>query len=91
MIKKILDIIIQYHIVLITLVILGLFGYTLYKIQDISNPQVDPVYIESKRGSQPVATKLKIKDSVKSQIEQLQETPVNTQPGQLGTNDPFNP
>lgn len=91
MMKKIISIGIRYRVILITLAIFGLFGYTLYRIQQISNPRVDQSYIEAKRGTQPTSTKLKIKDSVKTQIEQLQETPINTQPGQLGTSDPFNP
>lgn len=91
MIQKALKFIVKYKTILICLLVLGMFGYTLWRVRVISNPVADPSYVEAKRSNQQNNTKLQVKDALRAQIEQLQEVPVNTQPGQLGTNDPFNP
>ena len=88
---KILKFVLQYRLVIICLIILLLFGYSLKQIQPISNPKSDENYLNSRRGSTVTTNQLQIKDEVRKQIEALQHTPVSTKPGRLGTSDPFNP
>ncbi|MBI4101051.1 hypothetical protein HY441_01080 [Candidatus Microgenomates bacterium] len=87
--KQVVELIKKYRLVLISLIILALFGYTLLKIQAISNPQPDSAYIRSQRKNQP--TKIEIKDELRKQLEQLVNTSVDVQPDALGNPDPFNP
>lgn len=86
----IIKFIIKYKIIIIWLVILAFFSITLLKLRAISNPSPDETYLESKQKSYQTDT-IRIKDSVRVEIEKLEDTPVNTTPGQTGTNDPFNP
>lgn len=87
--KQIIKYITQYHVAVIWVVLLGLFGFTLWKIQAISNPKPDPEYLKEKRLDQP--STIEIKDSLRAQLEELENTPVNTQPSNVGIGDPFNP
>lgn len=80
----------KYRIIIIWLAILLLFGIALVKLQAIVSPAADKAYVDAKT-KDIQNDRIQIKDSLKQQINQLQETPVNTQPGQLGTADPFNP
>lgn len=89
MIKKALAVLTKYRLVLIWLAILGVFGYTLLRLQAISNPQPNPDYIQKQQQNQ--TTKVEIKDSLRTQLEQLVETRVDTQSDKLGSPDPFNP
>lgn len=88
--EKILNYILKYKVIIIWLIILSLFGITLLKLQAISNPQPDNAYLEAKQQSYQT-DKIRVKDSVRNEIEKLEDTKVNTQPGQTGTPDPFNP
>lgn len=88
--QQLLNYLYKYRIILIWLGILVLFALSLVKLQAIVNPVADKAYVEAKT-KDIQSDRIQIKDSLKQQIEQLQETPVNTQPGQLGTADPFNP
>ena len=91
MIDKVLKILLPKRTVLIIVAIFGLFGYTLWHMQEVMNPRADQGYLNSKRNPANSNNKIQIKDSVKQQIEQLQDTPLNLQPGKLGKPDPFNP
>jgi hypothetical protein len=82
--------ILKYKIIIIWMIILSLFGLTLLKLQSINNPTPDDEYLKSKQQSYQT-DKIRIKDSVREEIEKLENIPVNTQPGQVGTSDPFNP
>ena len=79
----------RYKVVIIWVGLLGLFGYSLWKIQAISNPQPDPDYLKRQQQDQP--TKIEIKDSLRQQLENLEATPVDTRPDNVGNADPFNP
>ena len=87
--QKLLAAITRYRFPLILLVLAGLFGYSLFKLTAISNPAADPAYLQNQQKAQ--TTKLEIKDSLRTQLEQLVDTPVDTQPDSLGRPDPFNP
>ena len=90
LVRQLFQLIVKYHIILICLIILGLFGYSLGQLRSISNPQPDPAYLNSQQQvSQP--TKIQINDSLKTQIEQLEETPVDVTPNTIGKPDPFSP
>ncbi len=91
MIDKVLKFILRKRTILITLVICGLLGYTLWHMQAAMNPKADQNYLNSRRNPANSSNKIQIKDSIKQQIEQLQDTPLNLQPGKLGKPDPFNP
>lgn len=88
--ENLINHILKYKIIIIWLVILALFGLTLLKLRAINNPVPDDAYFESKQKSYQTDN-IRIKDTVREEIEKLKDTPVNTQPGQTGTNDPFNP
>jgi len=88
--KMALKLLKKYHLILIWLLVLFLFGYSLWRFQAITNPKPDEVYLKNKQQTAQ-DIKIQIKDDLKAQIEGLQNTPVNTQPAQLGTPDPFNP
>lgn len=85
-----INLVTKYRVILISVIILGLFGYTLLKLPAINNPQPDPAYINSQNKNAQV-TKIQIKDSLKQQLEKLQDTPVNVTPNAVGKPDPFNP
>ncbi len=87
--QKLLAGFIKYRLSLIWLLLLGLFGYSLFRLGAISNPAADPAYLKDQQKTQ--ATKFEIKDSLRSQLEQLVDTPVDTRPQGLGRPDPFNP
>lgn len=87
--KKYLDQILKYRFMLFSLIILGLFGFSLWKIQALSNPQPDPDYIRSQQTNQ--LQEIKIEDSLRQELESLVATPVDTEPENLGHPDPFNP
>ena len=88
--NQLLEVVIKYRFIIILLVLLGLFGYTLLRLQLISNPQPDPDYLRDKQ--QTFQTdKIQVKDSLRTQIEQLEATPVDVQADQVGRPDPFNP
>lgn len=89
-IQKFLRVLSQYRVVLVALIILGLFGYTLIRMLDISDPSIDPAYQNAQREKIETTT-IRIDDELRARIESLQDTPVNDQPSNLGTNDPFNP
>ena len=89
-VQKIVRLLSQYRVVLSALIILGLFGYTLIRMLDISDPNIDSSYQNSQREEIETAT-IRIDDELRERIESLQDTPVNDQPSNLGTNDPFNP
>ncbi len=90
MINKVINIIIKYRIIILWSFILLVFGLTLLKFRAISNPTPDDDYLQSKEQSYQT-DKIKIKDSVRKEIEKLEDTQINTDPGQVGTTDPFNP
>lgn len=87
--KKIANLLLKYRFILITVTVFLLFGFSLWKLQSISNPQPDPAYLEQKRQNLP--TKIEIKDSLRSSLENLENTPVDTQSENIGQGDPFNP
>ncbi len=79
----------KWRFVCFWLLVLVLFGYTLWRIQAISNPKPDQAYINSQQSQQ--ATKINIPDSLRAQLENSINTKVNVAPGSLGHHDPFNP
>ena len=87
--QKLLNIIIKYRLSLIWLILGGLFGYSLLQLTAISNPKADAAYLRNQQKSQ--TTELKVKDSLRTQLERLVDTPVDTEPEGLGRPDPFNP
>lgn len=89
-IQKLLRALSRYRVILVALIILGLFGYTLIRMLDISDPSIDASYQRTQR-EEIETTTIRIDDDLRARIESLQDTPVNDQPSDLGTNDPFNP
>lgn len=89
MIKKFVSLILKYQFFLFWLLILGVFGYSLWQIQRINQVKPDEAYMESQRKEQ--ITKITIKESLKTQLEQLIDTPIDIQPENTGRPDPFNP
>lgn len=87
--KKILAILNQYQFFMFWALMLGLFGYSLWQVQKISQPKADEAYVKSQQRDQ--ITTIQIKDSLRQQIEKLEDTPVDTTPNNVGTSDPFNP
>lgn len=88
MIQRLINLALKYRLILICLFLLGVFGYSLWRLPAISNPEADPQYLKQQ---QTQVFKLEIKDSLRKQLEQLVETPVDTQPDSVGRPDPFNP
>lgn len=80
----------RYKLILIWLVIGALLSSILWKLQAVNNPVPDPNYLKDQR-QESQTKKIQIKDSVKKQIESLQDVPVNAQPPSVGTPNPFNP
>lgn len=88
--RNILTYINKYRLILVWLLILALFGFSLLRAQDISNPHADMDYLGEQR-EEIESTALDIDEDLRVQIEELLETPVDTDPDNLGTEDPFNP
>lgn len=81
-----------YRIVAIWLLILGLLGFTLWQSLDISDPKINQTYLEQQRKQQEDdTTGIVLDEALRSRINNLEQTPVNVEPGDLGTDDPFNP
>lgn len=82
----------SYRIILIWLAILALLGFTLWQSLKISDPQVDREYLQEQRTKQQKnATDIELSEELREQIHNLEHTPVDTEPEDLGTNDPFHP
>ena len=88
--KIILKILTRYRFIIIALLVLGLFGYTLIRMQAVSTPQADQAYLEEKRG-EIKAEQIKIDNDLRMQIESLKETPINIDLENIGKSDPFSP
>lgn len=81
-----------YRIILIWLVVFALIGFTLLQSIKISEPQVDRSYLQEQRTEQEKnATGIELSEELREQINNLKRTPVDTDPENLGTTDPFNP
>lgn len=87
--KKIVQLLNQYRLSLICLLLLGLFGLVLWRLPALTSPPLDQTYLQSQRQSQ--ITNISVKDELRDQLERLVDTPVNTQPRGVGQSDPFNP
>lgn len=81
-----------YRTILIWLAVLGLLGFTLVQSQKISDPRVDRAYLEAQRAEQEKSTaSIELSETLREQINNLERTPVDTDPEELGTSDPFHP
>ena len=81
----------RYRVIVVSLIVLGLLGYTLFRLQAISNPQIDEEYLDQKRADNPITGEIKVDDELIEKINDLEAIPVDVTPDNLGTNDPFNP
>lgn len=91
-IRQIVSFIVRYRVILIWLVVLCLLGLTLWRLQAISDPEPDAHYINKQRENpENQVEKIQLPDELRRNIEQLQPNPVDVDPDQLGTQDPFNP
>ena len=88
--QRALQLLIRYRTILIAVVFALLLGYSLLRMQLISNPRPDPNYLGSQQSTIQTGS-IKVKDSLQEQINKLVDTPVNVQPDILGRPDPFNP
>jgi type VI protein secretion system component VasK len=88
--QQVLKLVMRFRVIIISLFVLVLLGYSLWQLMQISRPRVDEAYIQQHQGNSE-NLKLEIKDSLKKQIEQLQPTPVNVQPSPGNQPDPFSP
>ena len=80
----------KYRVIIVALIVLGLFGYTLIRALDINDPRIDHEYREQLREEIETAT-ISVDAELRERIESLIETPVDDNPSDLGTRDPFNP
>ncbi|MBI3983676.1 hypothetical protein HY346_00050 [Candidatus Microgenomates bacterium] len=87
--RKIVAILNQYRLSLIWVLVLILFGLILVKLPALTSPPIDQDYLRLQRQSQ--ITNISVKDTLREQLERLVDTPVDTQPHQVGQTDPFNP
>lgn len=82
----------RYRVIIVWLVVLGLLGFTLWRLQAISNPQPDERYLEQQRNDEEnQITDIQLNDDLREKIEILRPNPVDVDPENLGTQDPFNP
>lgn len=82
----------SYRVIVIWLIILGLVGFTLWQSLKISDPQIDKAYLEQKRSElKKEAIDVEMSSELETTINNLHKTPVETEPGDTGTQDPFNP
>jgi cytoskeletal protein RodZ len=82
----------SYRIILIWLLILGLLGFTLWQSLSISNPEANQTYLEQQRSKQEESTtNIQLDQQLRSRINNLERNPVDVEPENLGTEDPFNP
>lgn len=82
----------SYRVIVIWLIILGLVGFTLWQSLKISDPQIDKTYLEQKRSElKKKAIDVEMSSELETTVNNLNETPVETDPGDTGTQDPFNP
>lgn len=89
---KTIDAVIRYRVLIIWLAIFLLLGFTLWRMQAISNPQPDEAYLQSQREDpKNQITDIKLSEELKREIDLLRPTPVDVDPDDLGTQDPFNP
>lgn len=89
---RILSHVYSYRVIAIWLVVLGLLGFTLWQDLKISDPGIDQQYLQSQRSSQEQnATDIELDDELRARIDNLERIPVDTEPQDLGTQDPFNP
>lgn len=89
---RILNHVYSYRVIAIWLIVLGLLGFTLWQDLKISDPGIDQQYLQSQRSNQEQnATDIELDDELRAQIDNLERIPVDTEPRDLGTQDPFNP
>lgn len=88
--KKILTSLIHYQAFLVVLIILGVFGFTAYKVSLVINSAPDPEMIEAQKKAAPTAI-VKIDIPTINSLSNL--TVVNGETGITATNkpDPFTP
>ncbi len=79
----------KYRFIAFWILILALFGYSLWRIQALSNPAIDQAYIVSQQKSQ--TTKVQISDSLRQQLEELQGKPITVKPQHGSRSNPFSP
>lgn len=89
-INKILEAIIGYRLVIISLVLLLIFGFILLKIQKISNYKSNAAYLEQQQEKTQVR-QINIDQRLVEQLQSLEETTIDVRPDNLGTQDPFQP
>ncbi|MEX0748915.1 MAG: hypothetical protein WD467_02540 [Candidatus Saccharimonadales bacterium] len=80
----------RHRLIISWLVILGLFGFTLWQAQSISDPTHDPDYLRRQQTELP-STTINIDTELQQRIEGLLETKVDAEANNLGTRDPFSP
>lgn len=82
----------KYSAIPIWLITLGLLGFTLWQADKVATPQTDHDRLKERRGEiREETAALDIDEELKTRIERLQPTPVDTSPEALSTRDPFNP
>jgi hypothetical protein len=89
-ISKIINLVVAYRFIIIWLLLLLIFGITLFKMLKISNYKSDEVYLEQQKEELQVK-RIRINKDLVEKLQALEETPVNVQPKRLGTEDPFRP
>lgn len=84
--------VVRYKVILVWLIVLGLLGLTLWRLQSISNPEPDTQHIKMQRDNpENQVVEIKLSDDLRREIDRLRPNPVDVDPNQLGTQDPFNP
>ncbi len=79
----------KYRLFALGALIFMMLAYTLWSLQPISNPGVDPAYLNQLEGQQ--VTKLNVDSSLKKRLESLTPTQINVRSTPSGNKDPFNP
>ena len=87
--KNYLSLLSKYRLIFFWLLVLVLFGFTLYRLGALNTPIADQNYLKTQQTNK--TTEIKIDESLRLELEQLVDTTVNTRPGRLGHPDPFNP
>jgi hypothetical protein len=86
--KNILTVVSRYKRIVITLVIIGLMGYTGYQISRITSVQPDAAYLETRR-AEAKAVSLKINKATQDKLRGLQSAGDTSVPTVSGKSNPF--
>lgn len=86
--KKLLPVLLRYKTLLVTLIVVSLFGFTAYLISQITSVEPDPAYLQTKE-KEGKATSLRIDKKTLEQVVKLNPPASAPTPVNVGKSNPF--